>query len=220
MRDKLNSNPLLQLAVVGVLLVGTGFFVLSSSGGGGEGETGDESGLSSTTVTTADGSTSVTATVEAGLPSAVPKDVSRPPWSTLPADLRVAVRSPDPVVILLVRGGNELEDYTNRASARIACCVNPNSEDFRIDNQLLDAGLRRLDVQLFVAGAQQMSRFAAITLPLGIDRVPALIVLKPGSQTTHGLVQAIVEYGYLTYENIAQAVIDAGYEGRTLDYHP
>ena len=56
MRDALNSNPIVQIAVICVLLAGVAFFVLSSSGGGeeeSEGGGGDaDSGLSSTTVTT------------------------------------------------------------------------------------------------------------------------------------------------------------------------
>jgi len=38
MREKLNSNPLAQLAVVGVLLIGVAVFVMSSGGGSGEEE--------------------------------------------------------------------------------------------------------------------------------------------------------------------------------------
>lgn len=226
MREKLNGNPVLQVAVIGVLLVGAGFFFLSM--GGEEEEGGGEAGTTEATATAAGGATpgeAVEGAVEAASPQAgaatpVPADVPPPPWSTLLADLRTAVRSDRPVAILLVRGGNELEDYTDRASARIACCVNPNSRNFRIDDQLLHAALRRLNVQLFVAGAQQVSHFAAITTPLGVDRVPALIVLKPDSPNDGGLVQGTVKYGHLTPENIVQAVIDAGYKGRTLDYHP
>jgi len=51
MRDALNSNPIAQLAVVGVLLVAVGFFVLSS--GGGEEEESAGSGASEATVTVA-----------------------------------------------------------------------------------------------------------------------------------------------------------------------
>ena len=36
MREAINSNPLVQVAIVGVLLVATGFFVMSSMGGGEE----------------------------------------------------------------------------------------------------------------------------------------------------------------------------------------
>ncbi len=41
MREKLNSNPLAQIALIGVLLLAAGFFVMSSMGGGSEG--GEES---------------------------------------------------------------------------------------------------------------------------------------------------------------------------------
>ena len=36
MREQLNSNPLVQAAVVGVLLLAVGIFVLTSGGGGEE----------------------------------------------------------------------------------------------------------------------------------------------------------------------------------------
>jgi hypothetical protein len=38
MREQLNSNPLVQLAVVGVLLIGVAIFIMSSGGGGEEEE--------------------------------------------------------------------------------------------------------------------------------------------------------------------------------------
>ena len=52
-----------------------------------------------------------------------------------------------------------------------------------------------------------------------MNRVPALVVLRP-KRLDHGIATASVTYGFQSPESVAQAVIDAGYRGRTLGYHP
>ena len=75
------------------------------------------------------------------------------------------------------------------------------------------------DVATFVVPAKRIARYSAITGGVEVNRVPALVVIRPkslaGSTPT-----ASVQYGFQSPESVAQAVIDAGYKGRTLDYHP
>jgi len=210
MREQLNSNPVVQLAVVAVLVIGAGFFLLSSMGGGEEDE-GAETESATVTATTPDGGTvSVTATAEPGEAGAVPTGpVSVPPLPPSAAEEapplpRPVVRAFDAnrtVVLLFVRKGG-------------------------IDDRLVRDSVDHLrgalpEAAVFVVPAGKISRYAAIAQGVAVDRVPALVVVRPkrlgrGS----GIPVASVSYGFQSSQSVVQAVIDAGYKGRTLDYHP
>ena len=49
--------------------------------------------------------------------------------------------------------------------------------------------------------------------------MPALVVVRP-KHLDQGTPSASVSYGFQSAESVVQAVIDAGYKGPTLDYHP
>jgi hypothetical protein len=196
MRDKLNENPLMQAAVVGVLLIATGFFVMSSMGGGAQEETASEAptevAIESPTVTTTE-----TGAVGASAVPALPPDAAAAAPPPPPAVLR-AFDSNQTVALLFVRNGG-------------------------IDDRLVRDGVARLrslpGVSPFVVPAGRISRYASIAQGVAVDRVPALVVLRP-KRLSDGIPAASVSYGFQSPQSIVQAVIDAGYEGRTLDYHP
>ena len=71
----------------------------------------------------------------------------------------------------------------------------------------------------FIVPAKQISRYAAITEGVGVDRVPALVVVRP-KRLRQTIPTASVSYGFQSGESVVQAVIDAGYKGPTLAYHP
>jgi hypothetical protein len=189
MREKLNENPLAQVALLGVLLV-LGFVLLTSMGGGGESESEPEA-ESSTTVTSAPAITPAGETPVTG--SAAPTPVPPPP-----SDVTAAFKAGETVVLLVVREGG-IDD-------RMA----------REDTEALEG---MSNVALFVVPAQQIARYAAITEGAGVNRVPALVVLRPKA-LSHGTPTASVDYGYQGAESVVQAVIDARYKGKTLSYHP
>jgi len=75
-------------------------------------------------------------------------------------------------------------------------------------------------VALFVTNAGQIARYSRITQGVNVDRVPALIVLRP-RHLTDGTPEAILSYGFRGPESVEQAVRDALYKGPTdLPYHP
>ena len=88
--------------------------------------------------------------------------------------------------------------------------------DGGIDDRLVAGAARRSkampDVALFVVPAKQIARYAAITLGLDVDRVPALVVMRP-AQLSGGAPQARVDYGFQTPQSVVQAVRDAAYHG-------
>ena len=199
MREKLNSNPLLQVAIIGVLLIGTGFFLLSSTGGGDEEESESSETTTSTTVTTSTLTTEAPATpaevmaAALSLVNGISSDAPQPP-----RPVTAAWRANKILVLLFVRDGG-------------------------IDDRLVAAAVRRLDslsgVATFVVPVRRISRYAAITEGVGVDRVPALVVVRP-KRLKQVLPTASVSYGFQSPESVVQEVVDAGYRGKTVDYHP
>jgi hypothetical protein len=203
MREKLNSNPIAQVALIGFLLLASGIFVMSSMGGGGEEESEAPATAATTPGTTPEGSVAVTPTAEGAVPAAPASVPPLPPSAAdtappLPRPVTAAFAADRTVVLLFVHSGG-IDDRM------VAAAV---------------AGLRSLaDVSTFVVPADRISRYAAIAQGVAVDRVPALVVLRP-KRLNHGIPAASVHYGFQSSQSVVQAVIDAGYNGRTLDYHP
>lgn len=194
MREKLNENPLAQVGVI-VALLAVGILMLTSMGGGGSGSEGAAEApttVSSTAAITPAGESPPSPEAPAATAVAPP---GAPPT---PKPITAAWKSGKTVVLLIVREGG-------------------------IDDRLVRADSRTLDsvsgVALFVVPARRIAAYASITGSLGVNRLPALIVLRPRS-LSNGTVTASVDYGYQPPESVRQAVIDARYRGRTLSYHP
>jgi hypothetical protein len=209
MREQLNSNPLVQLGVVGVLIVVVAIFLLSSSGGGKEEEP------SASTEATAAASTSTSTTpgeaveggVEAASEAAGGESLSSaltvttgaaPTAPPLPRPVLDAWKANKTLVLLFVRDGGIDDRLVKTATDGLA-------------------GFR--DAAIFVVPAAKISRYAAISEGVGVDRVPALVVVTP-KHLKKTVPTASVSYGFQSPQSVAQAVIDAGYKGKTLDYHP
>jgi hypothetical protein len=194
MREKLNSNPLYQAALVGVLLLVAGIFAMSSMGGSSEEEEGSSA--------TGEAATTVTATVSGEAPegqlTALPapgSGVGAPPPT--PSDVVSAFDANETVALLFVRDGG-------------------------IDDDMVAADVRRLSpmskVATFVVPASRISHYAAIAQGVELDRVPALVVLRPKLLSPNPA--ATISYGYQSPASVEQAIIDARYKGRTVPYHP
>ena len=192
MREQLNSNPLAQLAVVGVLLVGVAFFFMSSSGGGEE-----ESAGTAEAPAVAGTETGVTP-AEPAAGESLSASTTAAPAPPLPRPVLAAWNDNRTLALLFVRDGG-------------------------IDDRLVAISTASLaafdDVAVFVVPAAKISRYAAITEGVGVDRVPALVVVRP-KHLKQTVPTASVSYGFQSPQSVAQTVIDAGYEGKTLDYHP
>jgi hypothetical protein len=197
MREKLNNNPMVQIAVIAVLLIAGGIFLMSMMGGGEE-----EGGEAAAPVESAP--------VEPGSPvegSVESLEATAPPSAGAslaavhpiepPAPVVSAWKSGATVVLLFVRDGG-IDDRLIRDAA---------------------SGLSSLsNVTSFVVPAEEIARYTAVTGGVGVERVPALVVLTP--KGIDQVPTASVHYGYQSPESVVQAVVDAGYKGPTLDYHP
>jgi hypothetical protein len=205
MREKLNENPLAQVALIGVLLLAVGFFVMSSMGGGDEEEgSGGEvaatvNGVPATGSTPGEAVENAVTSLESGAGATASGVAPSAPLATKapPSAVVAAHESGETVALLFVHDDGIDDRLVRDASARLA-------------------GLP--GVASFVVPAARISRYAAITEPIGVDRVPALVVIRP--KRAGSVATASVSYGFQTGENVVQAVVDAGYDGPTVDYHP
>lgn len=207
MREKLNENPIAQVALIGVLVVVAAVFFLKSSGG-------EEEAAAPTEATVAVAGTEVSGTATGATPgeavegavesaegaleasvSAAPSSVPTPPP---PRPLANAYDAGKTVVLLIVHPGGIDDKLVTRSTLLLA--TNP-------------------DVALFVVPDRQIARYAAVTIGLEVNRVPALVVMKP-KRLSGGTPQATVEYGFQTPQGVVQAVEDAAYRGPEVTYHP
>ena len=195
MREQLNSNPVVQVAVIAVLLVAGAVFVFSTMGGGGEESSGNS--LSSAATAGEGPAPSPTegapAPSEAGAVSPAATLATRP----LPHPVVAAWKADRTVVLLFVHDGSVDDDLVKLASTRLEGMAG---------------------VATFVIPAAKIADYASITQGVGVDRVPALVVMRP--KRLDPVPTASVSYGFQDGQSIEQAVIDAGYEGPTLEYHP
>lgn len=194
MREKLNENPMAQVALVGVLLVVAAVFLLGKMGGGSEEE--KEGGSAAADAAVA----AVASELEAGQqPLRLPPPGSGP--GAVPAPPRPVVDAVDAgevVAILFVRDGGIDDKLATEAVARLSAIGN---------------------VATFVVPTHQIVRYVSITQGVDLSRVPALVVIRP-KNLSHGYDPASVHYGFQSAQSVVQAVVDARYHDGTLPYHP
>jgi hypothetical protein len=211
MRKALNDNPVLQIVVLALLGIVVAFLLLtrvahrSGPSGAPPTTTGSPaastptSGTSTTPPMPSAGATLPAATAPTGPSSAsqaMGKFVAGP---GLPAPVVHAYKS-DKTVVLLVLRRHGIDDNEVRANV-----------------ERLGA---RSDLALFVTNAGRIARYSRITQGVNVNRVPALVVLRP-RHLAHGTPVASVSYGYRDPEGVAQAIRDALYKGPTnLPYYP
>src|SRR3954465_10093300 len=184
MREQLNNNPVVQLTVIGVLVVIVGLFFMLNM------KKKSDSPTTSTTVaasagavpgaTTPDATGAAATAREAPVPPATAGAAAAPslptappttgtvtpealvPGPGLPKDLIDAWKGGDAVALLIVRGGG-IDDRPVRQS--VSCRSG-------------DAG-----VSVFVARAGNVARYSRITQGVGVDRAPALVVVRPRKES-------------------------------------
>jgi hypothetical protein len=213
MRDAINENPIVQLAVIAILLLCTGLLIAPRMLKGDEKSSPPPPAAGSSASAVPAGSASAsaalpsssTAVPSSSMPSTAPAPTTSiapdalEPGPGLPAAVVKAWRGGDTVVLLIVRGGG-VDDRLVRGS------VEGLSSDSR--------------VSVFVARAKRVARYSRITQGVGLNRVPALVVVRP-KRLSGQVPQAQVSYGFRDSQSVLQAVHDALYKGRDdIPYYP
>jgi hypothetical protein len=214
-RRALNENPVAQIAVLGVLVVVVGFLLMArmahKSGGSDSVAT---SSAAPAAPAPADSATSTSPSSQVGTAppstgSAAVPPATTPPVGTaasgfvagpgLPAPV-VKAYAEDKTVVLLVFRQRGVDDSAVRSSV----------ERLR----------GRSELAVFVTHAAHIARYARITEGLDVNRVPALIVLRP-RHLTHGTPTASVTYGFQGPDSVDQAIRNSRYKGPSdLPYYP
>jgi hypothetical protein len=209
MRQAINSNPVVQIAVIGVLVVVVGLFMTMNMKKGSSGSTAATPAAPGTSAggTAAPAPAPVAGTAGTAVPSSPSPSVGSGtvtpdaliPGPGLPKNVVATWKRGDAIALLIVRGSG-IDDRMVRSS---------------VASLSGDAG-----VAVFIAHAKDVARYSRITQGVGVDRVPALVVIHPRKQSGP-VPEAEVSYGFRSSQSVVQAVHDALYTGRDdLTYSP
>jgi hypothetical protein len=209
MRKAINENRTVQLALLGVLALLGGLFLLKGKGSGGESTAATPvapaAPAPATTGTPLPATTATTAAPVAGTPTATASGAGVPvnliPGPGLPKGLLAAYHDGDAIVLFVRRAGG-IDDAIVHGS---------------VD------GLRALSgVKVYVTKARHISRYAWLTQGVNVTDLPALVVLRPRDLSKNSsTATASVSYGFRDSASVLQAVKDELYRGPTnRPYHP
>jgi hypothetical protein len=195
MRDAINNNPMVQLAVVAVLLLVAGVMLAPQL-------LGHKKSDSNTSTTSAQPAAPSTGAAAGSTVAPAPQTVSPEalvPGRGLPHPVITAWKRGDTVVLLLVRRGG-------------------------IDDRLVQGSVRSLSADsrlaVFVARANKIARYSRITQGVGVSQVPALVIVRP-KRVSGAVPEAQVSYGFRDSQAVVQSVHDALYSGKdNLPYSP
>jgi hypothetical protein len=208
MRKAINENPMVQIGLLGALGLIVGVIFMTRMGGGAPAPTEEtaatESSVAGAPVTPAEPAPAVTPAPDVAV---APVETGSTPFEAgkgLPAELVNAHESGD-VVVLLVMQEKGIEDKPLERSV-----------------ETLEA---RGDTTLFVTDVKNVAKYSRVAEGVRLDRVPALIVLRPldgklDKSEAAPLPEATVLYGFRGKDSVTTAVEDALYEGKQLSYDP
>jgi hypothetical protein len=207
-RQALNSNPMVQIAVVGVLIVIVGLFLMmnmkkkspeseAAAPVPAASASSPAAGTTAPVVVPGTGASAAPSTGVAGatgglsVTSGAVTQESLIPGPGLPAPLIKAWKGGDAIALLIVRGRG-------------------------IDDKLVRGSVESLssegNVAVFVARAQDVARYSRITQGVGVSRAPALVVVRP-RRNSGSVPQGTVSYGFRNSAGVVQALHNALYSG-------
>jgi hypothetical protein len=213
MRKAINENPVVQISLLAGLLLVVAVLMMTRMGSKDEASPATDASAASSSgldtsaggaaaspaTPTPSGSTATPSTGGSVSPSAsVPPD-ALVPGPGLPQPVVDAWKSGDAIVLLIVRGGAADDRLVRRSTAALS--GDP-------------------EVSVFVTRAKEIARYSRITQGVGVNRVPALVVVRP-RRLSGSVPQAQVSYGFRGSQSVEQAVDDALYSGKDhIPYSP
>jgi hypothetical protein len=217
MRKALNENPIVQIMAVGVLAVIVGFLLLTRVMNRDSGAEPAASTTATPTATTAAPTDTATTAPAAGTETtpASPSEVV----PTAPADSATAPASTDGFTAGPGLPKPVVSAYENGDTVALFVYRRGGLDDTALASSIVR--LRGVNgVAVFTTRAKGVARYSRIVGGVDLDRPPALVVVTPRSVSAGGLPSASVSYGFRDFESVAQAVHDAGYDGKDLPYYP
>lgn len=210
MREKLNENPMVQLAIlaVGGVLFAVLLFTTVLAGDETVPPPTDPATAPGTeapvTESSSSGGVSPTETVPATPAPGTPEPSTVPPGTqVVPADDLVPSKGlPEDVLVALAK-----------SQAVALLVIDPKGISDKKVRSFTERLEGRDDVAVFVVKAKKIARYSRITQGVQVSQTPALVVVSPRSRKGSELV-ASVSYGFRSPQSIDTAVDSALYEGK------
>lgn len=212
MRRAANENPVVQMALIGVLVVVFAFILYTRVLGSDTAAEPSATTESSTAAPAAPATTDPAAPAPAEgtvAPDAAAPVPSAPEQGTVPPSALVPGKGlPESVVKAYADG-----------KAVVLLIVRQAGLDDKPVKAAVNALRSRPDLAVFVTGAKNIAHYSRITNGVSVTQVPALIVIRPRS-VSGDVPEASVSYGFRGPESVLQAVNDAAYDGHDVPYYP
>ena len=219
MREQINENPAVQAVLVGVLVLVSVFMLWTRVISGGS--SGEAAPPPPPTSSDASPAAPPSASAEAPAASA--------PAPTAPDATSPGVDAPEPPPGTDVAAGG-LEAGKGMPRPVVSAYEDGKAvvllivRQAGVDDKRVKTYVRALEVDprvaVFVTGARNVARYSQIANGVGVNRVPALIVMQPRSVSEGGMPVASVSYGFRGPASVVQAVKDALYDGKNVPYYP
>jgi hypothetical protein len=209
MRKAINENPVVQAALVGVLILGVGLMLVLRMGSS------DDSGAGAEVVSATDAGVTTAADPAAAPPAtgetAAPADPATPSAPAgQPTDFKAGPGLPKEVAAAYDAG-----------DAVVLLVVNNNGIDDRRVKTMVEALEGHPEAAVFVTEVHDVADYSRITEGVNLNRTPALVVVRPKSLTDGPMPTAVVSYGFRGAASVEQALEDALYKGPDdLPYYP
>lgn len=219
MREKLNENPMMQIAVIGLLVIVVGFLFLTRM------RSASDSG-STTPPSATDAALAVP--VDPVAAAAAPTD---PAVATDPAAAASATGTPSAAPAVGLGAVNDFKagpglpkrvvKAYDSGDAVALLITKQRGFDDKTMRRSVNAIKGKKHVTLLTTRLHNVADYSQITQGVDLNRVPALVVIEPKKLAGKGQPPtATVSYGFRDAKSVAQAVEDQLYQGKTLGYAP
>ena len=213
MRNAINNNPMVQIGLIAVLLLLVGIMLvpqfMKKKDSGASSDTNTLSAQASGPGGTVDLNVQVTPSSTAPSTSSAPPPGASTAGTVSPDALVPGSGLPRPVISAWRHG-----------DAVALLVVRPAGIDDRLVRGSVESLSARPGVAVFVVRANRIARYSRITQGVGVNRVPALVVVRP-RRLSGSVPEAQVSYGFRNSQSVVQQVQDALYSGKDdLPYSP
>jgi hypothetical protein len=217
-RRALNDNPLVQAVLFGALGLVVVFLLFTRVLG--QGSSSEEPATTSEPAPTAAEAAPAEAAASSEVapvtdPAAAPVDAAAGATAAPPAATAPGVFAKGPGL-----PGAVVKAYADGKVVALLIVREGGIDDRKV-KAMVERLRSRSDTTVFVTPAADIARYSRITRGVDVERVPALVVIKPRRLSEDGTPTATVSYGFRGPESVNQAVRDALYDGRAdLPYYP
>jgi len=211
-RRAINENPVVQAALIGVLVIVGGLMLLMRMGGSDE-------PAAEAPVAAAPATDSAAAAPAAGSPATDPTAAAPATGTLAPAG---AAPAGAPGTFKAGPGlPEEIVAAYDAGDAVVVLVVNERGIDDRRLKTMVQALKSNPGAAVFVVDVRDVADYSRITEGVDLDRTPALVVLRPKALTEGSMPSAVVSYGFRGEASVQQALEDALYKGpEDLPYYP